>query len=140
LYVRPDWIWQKGTSFKANIGLQRAITVNQPEARRVIKLLKCYKDRNNLFLPTTIIEQSVIAAMSRQNFGIADSVTEDLLNCMYFLAKTLKRESLQDISNSNNNLFGKMNLWERSLVAWQLHNDLERIEDNPRYIKEIFHA
>lgn len=140
LYVRPDWIWQTGTSFKANIGIQRKITVNQPEARRVIKLLKCYRDRNNLYLPTTIVEQSVIAALSKQNFGVAYSVAEDLLNSMYFLAKVLKRDSLPDISNSNNNLYNKMNGWERSLVSWQLLNDLERIEDNPRYIREIFHA
>jgi hypothetical protein len=63
---------------------QRNITLNKPEARQIIKLLKAYRDRNNYDLPTVIIEKCVVDAMSNNNFGIHPSITENLLNCMEF--------------------------------------------------------
>ena len=138
LYVRPDWIWQRGSSFKTNIFSQRNITVNQHEARQIIKLLKMYRDRNGLELPSIIIEQCVIRAMSESNFGIQSSITENLLNCMGYIPRKLNQQSLKDISNTNNNLNDKLHDSDKSIVINQMVADIKNIEDNPRYIKEVF--
>lgn len=138
LYVRPDWAWQKGTSFKTNVGVQKTITVNKPEARRVIKLLKTYKVRNDIQLPSVIIDQCVVEALSDSQFGVHFSDTENLLNSMNFIARKIQQQNYLDTANSNNNLNSKLNSTQRNYLAEQLYNDVERIEENPRYIKEIF--
>jgi hypothetical protein len=138
LYVRPDFIWQKGSSFKTNIRVQKTITVNRPEARKVIKLLKVYRDRNCLPLPTLIIEQCVVEALSENNFGIYTSETENLLNCMDYVSKKLKMKHIVDVTNSNNNLNNKISELQRINISNQLRDDVERIEETPKYIKEIF--
>lgn len=138
LYVRPDWVWQRGSSFKTNIGVQKNITVNKPEARRVIKLLKTYRDRNSLPLPTLMVEQCVVAALSDNNFGVHSSDTENVLNCMDYIATKMEHKNLIDIANSNNNLHDKLTSFQRSYIADQLNGDIRKIEENPRYIKEIF--
>lgn len=138
LYIRPDWAWQKGSSFKTNIGVQKNITVNKPEARRVIRLLKTYKVRNGIELPSVIIDQCVVSALSDNQFGIHFSDTENLLNSMIFLARKIQQINYLDNANSNNNLNSKLGNTQRNYLAEQLYNDVERIEENPRYIKEIF--
>ncbi len=138
LYVKPDWIWQRGSSFKTNVGVQKSMTVNKPEARTVIKLMKAYRDRNGLPLPTLMIEQCVVDALSENNYGVYSSPTENLLNCMDFISKKLEQKSLIDIANSNNNLHDKVTDMQKSYISKQLRKDIMRIEENPRYIKEIF--
>lgn len=138
LYVKPDWIWQRGGSFKTNIDIQKRMTVNRPEARTVIKLLKAYRDRNGLPLPTLMIEQCVVGALSRTNYGIFASSTDNLLNCMDFISKKMEQKRLMDIANSNNNLHNKLEDMQRYYISDQLQQDVKRIEANPRYIKEIF--
>lgn len=138
LYVKPDWIWQRGSSFKTNVGVQKSMTVNKPEARTVIKLLKTYRDRNSLPLPTLMVEQCVVDALSENNFGVYASPTENLLNCMNFISKKMEQKSLVDIANSNNNLHDKVTDLQKSYISNQLRKDIQRIEENPRYMKEIF--
>jgi hypothetical protein len=138
LYVRPDWIWQKGSSFKTNIFAQKNITVNKPEARRIIKLLKKYRDKNGLPLPTVIVEQCVVEALSENNYGVYTSDTENLLNGMNHIAQKLDGKKIIDIANSNNNLSDKVSSYYKNHISEQLYNDINKIETNPRYIKEIF--
>lgn len=138
LYVKPDWIWQKGSSFKTNVGVQKTMTVNKPEARTVIKLLKTYRDRNSLPLPTLMVEQCVVDALSENNFGVYASPTENLLNCMDFISKKMQQKSLIDIANSNNNLHDKITDMQKNYISNQLRKDIQRIEEDPRYMKEIF--
>jgi len=138
LFVRPDWVWQKGSSFKTNVFTQKSITVNKPEARRIIKLLKKYRDRNGLPLPTVIVEQCVVEALSENKFGIYASDTENLLNGMNHLAQKLENKRIIDIANSNNNLSDKVSDHYKTHISEQLRNDISKIEANPRYIKEIF--
>lgn len=138
LYVRPDWAWQRGSSFKTNIHTQRQMTTNKPEERRAIKLLKLYRQRNGLSLPKIIIEQGVVEALSNNNYGSYSSDTENLLNSMCFIAKKLGQKTFFDHANTNNNLNDKMSDSDRSYFSNQLLNDVEKIEKNTRYIKEIF--
>ncbi len=137
LYVRPDWAWQKGSSFKTNISLQKGITVNMPEARRVIRLLKLYRDRNSFVLRSHIIEQVVVETFSNKQ-GVYYSDTENLLSCMKNLSQKLRQRAIIDYANTNNNIIGDMAQSDKLYIAKLLSNDVERIEENPKYIKEIF--
>lgn len=137
LYVRPDWFWQQGSSFKTNVDIQRRLAVNKPEARKVIKLLKRYRDKNNLNLPTVIIEQCATDAVSEDMYGINYSGTENLLNGMHHIARKLENKTLIDAANSNNNLHDKMSDYDKVYVSDRLHSDIKKIETNPRYIQEI---
>ncbi|MDF2452771.1 MAG: nucleotidyltransferase [Bacteroidota bacterium] len=138
LYVRPDWAWQKGSSFKTNIGIQKKLAVNKPEARKIIKLFKAYRDRNNFPLPTIIIDQLVIEAYEKSNFSWNYSITDNLLFTMEYVAKKMRVEQLLDYANSNNNLSNKITQQQRDYIANQLAKDIMNIEKNPKFIKEIF--
>lgn len=138
LYVRPDWVWQHGSSFKTNYYQQRNITTNKPDARNIIKLLKVYRQRNRLDISTIILEQCVVEALSENNFGIHPSLTENLLNAMDFLSRRLGQKVLSDFTNSNNNLNDKLSDTDRYYISGLLQKDIERIEQNPAYIREIF--
>jgi hypothetical protein len=138
LYIRPDWIWQRGSSFKTNYSQQRNITTNKPDARNVIKLLKIYRERNNLSIKTVVVEQCVVDALSENNFGIHPSLTENLLNAMDFMCKKLEQKFLIDFTNSNNNLNNKLSRSDRCNISELLQKDIERVERDPRYFQEIF--
>ena len=57
---------------------------------------------------------------------------------MSHISKKITQSTLIDKANSNNNLHEKMDYYQRNNIAEQLNRDIERIEDNPRYIKEVF--
>lgn len=139
LYVNPTTFWQKGGSFKTNVNFQKKITVNNPDARTTIKLLKLYRDRNSLPLPTLVIEQCVVNALSENKFGVSSSTTENLLNYMEYISEKIQQKRLLDIANSNNNLNAKIDELQKNRISNQLINDVMSVEENPRYIKEIFY-
>jgi len=138
LYIRPPWFWQRGKSFKTSPFIHRNLTSYFPEARKVIRLLKIYRDRNHLSLPGIIIEHAVVKAMSDNVFGTYNSITENLLNSMDFLASKLMHNSFKDLANGNNNLNAKLGNCERSALADLLQRDISKIETRPNYLKEIF--
>ncbi|MEZ4993539.1 MAG: hypothetical protein R2824_24160 [Saprospiraceae bacterium] len=138
LYVRPEWFWQKGTQFKTNTQFQKKITANNPKARAVIMLLKKYRNANRIKLPSSIIEQYTVAALSDTRHRLNFSETENLLNTMDYIARKITQCSLIDLANSNNNLHEKIAQSEREYIAYLLNRDINRIEKNSRYIKEIF--
>ncbi len=137
LYVRPDWAWQKGSSFKTNIRLQKRITTNMPEARRVIRLLKLYRDQNGFDLRSPIIEQAVVEALSGK-YGVYYSDTENLLNSMSHLARKLRQKTIVDHANTNNNLIENMSALDKTHIVSLLYTDIGKIEQNPSYLREIF--
>lgn len=138
LYVKPKFIWQNGSSFKTNINIQKNITLNKPKARATIKLLKAYRNRNSLSIPNLVIEQCVVDALSEENFGTYSSLTENLVNSMDFISQKMKRKTLIDAANTNNNLYDKLGKIEKSYASCQLQKDKEEICIHPRHLKEIF--
>jgi hypothetical protein len=138
MYVSPDWVWQNGSSFKIDVDKQQQLTINNPEAREVIRLLKIYSLRNNLNIPPVIINQLTVKALSPLKYGTASSRDENLLNAMSYLASKLSHNNVRDLSNSNNNLLNKMNDDERYRSSELIFSDIKKIEKNPEYLKEIF--
>lgn len=138
LYIRPDWIWQRGSSFKTNIWSQKSLIKSKPAIKQSIRLMKLYVERNDFEIPKIIIEQGVKEALSTKKFGIHSSQTENLLNCMVYLSEFIKKQTVLDYANSNNNLSSKITEQNKNSLSNQLIFDVERIEVTPRYIREIF--
>jgi predicted nucleotidyltransferase len=138
LYARPSSIWRRGTSKKINSYSQGNLEINHPSVRRVNRLIKLYALNNSLSVPSVILEQSVIEAMSETRYGIFKSDTENLLNAMSFLAEKLDQDVYLDHDNSNNNLNSKMSSWQRQQTSELLRSDILKIEDSPHYIQEVF--
>ena len=138
LYVNPNWAWEKGSSFKTNIGLQKTLTNNKSEARKVIKLLKIYRNKTDLEISSLVIEQCVTNALSKNEYGLSFSIKENLLNSMEYLSKALRLNKYLDHSNTNNNLNSKVSTQSRYSSADQIIDDIKSIEENPIYLKEIF--
>lgn len=137
-YVRPDWFWQAGSLAKSNVALDKSITVNKPQERKVIKLMKAYRDRNAIDLPTTLIEQCVVKSLSNSNYGVSKSDTDNLLNSMEYMARRLENGSVRDMTNRNKDLARKMSEYEMNRAIRILRKDVLRIDNDPHYIKEIF--
>ncbi|MEO8403290.1 MAG: hypothetical protein ABI480_01790 [Chitinophagaceae bacterium] len=138
LYVRPEFFWQQGSSFKTDIKAQQFIPVRIPHVRPVIMLLKLYRDIYCSDLLTIHIDIAATEAINRNGYGINRSLTENLLNAMDLLAQKLNQEAVWDKANSNNNLNDRISMSTRSEISGLLQRDIERIVDDPRYLKEIF--
>ncbi|OJY80740.1 MAG: hypothetical protein BGP13_00095 [Sphingobacteriales bacterium 40-81] len=138
LYVRPDWAWQKGSSFKTNVQLQKRITQNMPQVRKAIKLIKLYRDRNGLNIPSVLIEQCVCEALSQEMYKVSFSCMENFLNGMLHLSNRMRQEKFVDFINTNNNLLEKMPDYDKSHISEQLRRDIAKVENNPRYLEELF--
>ncbi|MBK6484047.1 MAG: hypothetical protein IPG01_13165 [Chitinophagaceae bacterium] len=138
LYQKPDWFWQKGSSHKTNVRIHKSITTNQPQARKSIKLLKAYRERNNLNIPTIIIDQAVVEALAETQYGVSSSISENLLNSMTVLSRKLRQKSFIDLANSNNNLHKKLDQSDKFIVADLIERDIQRVTENPMHFKEMF--
>lgn len=138
LYRNPKVFWKRGSSFKIDSFIQRSITVNKPEERKVIRLLKLYNIQNNLDIPSILIEQAIVEGLSFTKLGLYSSITDNLLNGMTYLSKKISQEKYTDFGNSNNNLNKKMSFSQRENAAYLLQSDVRKIEKTPYYLKEIF--
>lgn len=138
LYVNPKRVWKRGSSFKIDVSTQRNITVNKPKARRVIRLLKIYNESNYLEIPSVIIEQAVVEALSENRYGTYYSDTANLLNSMEYLTEKLDQVKYIDIGNTNNNLNDKIDPFSKLSVIDLLSKDVDKIKANPHYLKEVF--
>ena len=84
------------------------------------------------------IEMAVVEAIRKNGYGVHSSLKENLLNAMNMLSVKLSQHTLADKANSNNNLNDKLSSYERSTIKDLLLDDIEKIETDPRYLKEIF--
>jgi hypothetical protein len=123
---------------RANFRRQRRLTMYKPEERQVIKLLKLYKELNGLNILGVAIEQMTVQAMSVKNYGVDSSITENFLNVMDYIADRILKDKLHEITNTNNNLFEGITWWEKQSISSLLRNDIQRVEMNARYLREIF--
>jgi hypothetical protein len=138
LYVRPEFFWQDGSSFKTNIKVQQFIPTHTTPIRSVIMLLKLYRDLYCKGLPTIHIDIITAEAISKNSYGVNRCLKENLLNTMELLAEKLDQEDIWDKANSNNNLNDKMSRSTRFDISELLRKDIEKVEQDTRYLKEIF--
>lgn len=139
LYIRRPFFWQKGTTFKTNIDIQKNLLRNKPKIRELIKVLRSYRDKNSLLIENTLLEQLALESLSIYNYGKEFSVTENFVECMEYIVERLSGTRILDYANSNNNLLNRIHLTDRQMAIQQINSDLIKINSNPYYIKEMFH-
>lgn len=100
---------------RANFQKQRNLTKYKPQERQIIKLLKLYMVLNKLNISGVAIEQMTISAMSDRNFGAAHSIADNMLNVMDYISRRVMRNRLNEVSNSNNNLFEGVTWWKNKI-------------------------
>jgi hypothetical protein len=138
LFLESISLWKKNSSFKIDSSIQRNITINKPEARKTIRLLKIYNNQNRLNIPKLLLEQGVVETLSSDQLGVYSSPTDNLLNSMNFISEILNQDYYFDWANSNNNLSNKMTKIERISASKFLDHDIKKIEAKPSYLTEIF--
>lgn len=136
-HVSGAWPWLSPSSHKIDVFGQREMTINKPEARQIIKLIKMYCHRNHLAIPPVIITQ-LVTEMTRYKDWSKSSLKQRLLRAMERLAQKLQQEAIIDKFNSNNNLAHKISEDDRINSIGLLQSDITKIEGNPSYLRETF--
>lgn len=136
-HVSGAWPWSPPSSHKIDVFGQRDMTINKPEARQIIKLIKMYCHRNHLYIPPVIITQ-LVTEMTRYKGWSESSLKQRLLRAMERLAQKLQQETIIDRCNSNNNLAQKISDDDRMNSIELLQSDIAKIEGNPSYLRETF--
>jgi hypothetical protein len=136
LYVRPDNFWSQSSRIKTNLDAHRNMTVNRPDERKAVKLLKLYRDKNRLNMKSAIIQNMVMKAFDRK--APSFSLSENLFHSMEYIANNLSISRVIDPGNTGNSLSESMDSYERNSVINRLNQDLDKIANNDRYFKEIF--
>lgn len=131
--------YETPTHIKTNIWKKNQHVVNRPEVRRIVRLLKIYNKDNNIGLNPTAITTLVKDAHDKNAGYVNSSVFNNLTLSMSYIAdQVLNRQNLKDVANSNINLLGDISPSKREQISNFILSDLNKINNNPNYLKEIY--
>lgn len=130
------WDNKRESHLKTNIHVHNLEVRGMPEVRNAIKLLKRYKETNNIEMPTPLMSRLLIDAYNKQLFSTSKAANFKV--SLEILANGMGRVKVSDFANSNNNLIEKLSDSTRAKNKKILLNDLELIEENPRNFKKLF--
>lgn len=136
LYERNRDFWTKPTRIKTNVKTHKQQTVNRPEERKVIKLVKLYRDINGLKISSSAIQHLVLDCFEEQ--FASQSISENFLLSLDYIATVIPDAEIIDPANSNNQISAGLSSSNRYEIASKINHDLNRIEQNELYLKEIF--
>jgi len=140
LHRGGNWFWQKGVQIKINSKMQKHLPILNPVVIDIIKLIKFYIITNGFDIAPIFVEQYVTRAFLKNYCGVQKSEITNLLNAMTYLSDKILNQTLIDPANSNKNIHAKIQFHKREQFSNQLKKDIYRIQNNPRYLKEIFPA
>lgn len=133
-----QWGFSKGTYTQTNIQAQIDHIKGQENARKVIRLLKRWKNSNNEPYKSFLLELATIKAFEKVDN--AGNLWEKLKSVMKYLKDNISKENFKlfDPGNSNNNVLSSMESWEKTNLANKLELIIARIEENSENIKTYF--
>lgn len=127
LYFNEDyWGFKKGTWQKTNIQAQIDHIQGKTDERKLIRLLKIWKNTNHKDYKSFVLELFAIKAM--ESYTGEKKLWDSLRHVMGYIAKNVTDESFQliDPGNSNNNVLTSMSANDRQGLA----NDMKLIVKN----------
>lgn len=131
--------WETPAYIKTNIWKKRTIVVNQPETRKIIKLMKIYRGESEFKLNSPVILALVKEAMNRNQGYINTSIYNNWTLVMGYVADQLQRRvQVLDEANSNNNLLAQMSQAQKNTAVNRILSDLEKLERSCSYLREVF--
>ncbi|NJO88184.1 MAG: hypothetical protein HC831_03850 [Chloroflexia bacterium] len=135
LYVKGGLL-KVPSRIKTSVNSLREMTVNRPKEREVVKLMKVYRDRYGFNVNSTFLQHLVLEAFDKKTATF--STADNLMYVMAYLADKLTYARIVDRGNSNNVISGKVDDYSRNLMTNQLVSDLNKLDQNKHYLKQIF--
>lgn len=131
-------LYVKNSYLKTNIQAQIDHIKAKEDERKIIRLLKIWKNSNNENFKSFLLELITIRAFEKVE--VVGSFWEKLKNVMEFIKDNITKEgfSLKDPGNSNNDVVGTLESWEKIHLSSRMELIIQRIEDNSENIKTYF--
>lgn len=139
IYFNDDqWGFSKGTHTQTNIQAQINHIKGKENARKVIRLLKIWKNSNNEPYKSFLLELATIKAFDKND--ITGNLWDQLKSVMEYIIDNITQESFKiiDPGNSNNDVLSLMESSDKANFANKLKLMIERIEEHSDNINTYF--
>ncbi|MEM7179306.1 MAG: nucleotidyltransferase [Spirochaetota bacterium] len=139
LYVQSLYgIMSKSTYIQTNIQAQIDHIKAKESERKIIRLLKIWKNRNYKNYKSFLLELLVIKAFEKEN--ITGNFWVQLKEVMKYIQNNVAQQgfSLKDPGNSGNDVINTLNDSERFTLSNEVKTIIENIESNENSIKLYF--
>lgn len=132
------WGFSKGTYTQTNIQAQIDHIKGKENARKIIRLLKIWKNSNEEPYKSFLLELATIKAFDNDN--ITGNLWEKLKSVMEYIKDNIVKDNftLKDPGNSNNDILSSLESWDKTNLANKLQLIIDRIEENDENIKTYF--
>ena len=139
IYFNEDtWGFTKGTYTKTNIQAQIDHIKAKDNERKVIRLLKIWKNTNGEKYKSFLLELLTIKAFDKAT--ISGNNWEKLKGVMTYIKDNITKDefTLKDPGNSNNDVVKSLDSWGRQALSSKMDTMITRIEENAENIKSYF--
>lgn len=131
LYVNEDiWGFAKGTHTKTNIHAQIDHIKGQKSARKIIRLLKIWKNHRSENFKSFMLELFTIKALT--GYTGASDIWSQLQHVIDYISEKVVDENFKliDPGNSNNNVLATMDVTQRNNLSTKLNSIKSNISSN----------
>lgn len=139
IYFNEDtWGFTKGTYTKTNIQAQIDHIKSRESERKMIRLLKIWKNTNGEKYKSFLLELLTIKAFDKSD--ISGNNWDRLKVVMTYIKDNVTKDgfTLKDPGNSNNDVIETLDTWERQTLSNKMKTMIDRIEENSENIKSYF--
>ncbi|MBC7000336.1 nucleotidyltransferase [Cytophaga sp. FL35] len=139
LYVYSKYgLFDKSTYIQTNIHSQLEHIRAKKEERKIIRLLKIWKNRNHESYKSFLLELFTIKAFAKEK--ITGNLWEKLKTVMVYIQDNVEDKGFKlfDPGNSNNDVLDTLERWERSNLASRMGIIVERVDENAENLKNYF--
>lgn len=132
------WGFTKGTYTKTNIQAQIDHIKEKENERKVIRLLKIWKNSNYENYKSFLLELITIKAFEKVE--ISGNIWEKLKSVMEYIQDNITKDDFKliDPGNSNNDIITSLESYERTNLSNKMNTIINRIEENDENIKTYF--
>lgn len=139
LFVYSQYgLFQKSTYIQTNIHSQIELIKAKEDERKIIRLLKIWKNSNNERYKSFLLELMTIKAFQKEN--ITGNLWDKLKAVMEYIRENVAKEDFKliDPGNSNNNVIDTLEDWERGNLSARMQTIINRVEENAENLKSYF--
>jgi len=139
IYFNEDkWGFSKGTYMKTNIQSQIDTIKSRDDERKIIRLLKIWKNTNSESYKSFLLELLTLKAFDKSS--ITGNLWEKIEGVLTYIKDNVTKEdfTLKDPGNQSNDLMKNFEQWERQNLSDKMKNIIDRITDNSENIKTYF--
>lgn len=139
IYFNKDtWGFNKGTYTKTNIQSQIETIKSKEDERKIIRLLKIWKNTNSEPYKSFLLELFTLKAFDKST--ITGNLWEKLEGVLIYIKDNVIREefTLKDPGNTSNDLMKNLTSWERQNLSNKMQFIIDRITENSENIKTYF--